>query len=324
MAISIKELLGERSLRLRSVTDEDLLQKRFSNNRVQKPGLILTGNGGKLKPDTIQVLGESEIIFLNTAAGKDALKALKIIEDSNPIILIITKGIEAPQSLLDFVKEHSFVLLATTLTTSNLISRLSGYLEDKTAPTETIHGVFLDVLGMGVLITGSSAMGKSECALDLIGRGHQLVADDAVIVKRHFPSTLIGTSAEQIRHFIEVRGIGIMNVKELFGITAIREKKQLDFVVQLVPWDKDTSFDRLGFDEETFEILGLEVPINRIPIIPGRSTATLVEAAARNQLSRLMGYSPMDELQARVSQSMEDAVLSPGELPGEPYDKEEG
>lgn len=305
MSILIKELIEERSLRLKPLNDEKLLSLELDNALVQKPGLMLTGKGGDLRPNTLQVFGASEITFFNKGTDEEILKALEIVKESTPAAIIISKGLESPKSLLDFTIENSFNLLSTTVSTSNLIERLTSYLEDKTAPMATLHGVFLDVLGMGVLITGASAMGKSECGLDLISRGHQLVADDAVLVKRHFPSTLIGTSAEQIRYFLEVRGIGIINVKELFGITAIREKKQLDLVIELIPWSKEIKFDRLGFESETYEILGLELPLNRIPIIPGRSTATLIEAAARHQLSRLMGYSTADELQKRLNTEMD-------------------
>ena len=154
----------------------------------------------------------------------------------------------------------------------------------------TTHGVLVDVLGVGILILGKSGIGKSECALDLITRGYRLIADDAVIIKRMPPTTLFGIASDIIKYHMEVRGLGIINVKDLFGITAIREKKQMDIVVELVKWDPDEEYDRLGFEEGQYEILGVKLPFLKIPVSPGRSIATIVEVAARNQLLKIMGY----------------------------------
>ncbi len=290
MGIPIKDLLKESRLRLKSRTGETGTSRELTTARIQKPGLLLTGLLGQLHPDRVQVFGAAEINYLNSLDSQQTKKTMAILSKPTIRAIIVTRGIEPPKFLVDFASEKSIALLTTPLSSSVFIERLVKHLEEGLSPTKTIHGVLVDVLGIGILILGKSGIGKSECALELVSRGYRLVADDVVIVNRRFPSTLFGTASNVARYYIEVRGLGILNVKELFGITAIRERKQMDIVVELVIWDTEEEYERLGFKETTIDILGVELPHLKIPVSPGRSVATVVELAARNQLLKIMGY----------------------------------
>lgn len=290
MGVPIKEILKESRLRLKARTGEIGLSRVLTTARIQKPGLLLTGLLGKLHPDRVQVFGAAEINYLKSLDARQIKKALDILSKPTIRAIVVTRGIEPPEFLADFAREKSVALLTTALTSSVFIERFVKHLEEGLSPTKTVHGVLVDVLGIGILILGKSGIGKSECALELVSRGYRLVADDVVLVNRRFPSTLFGTSTDLARYYIEVRGLGILNVKELFGITAIRERKQMDIIVDLVSWDTEEEYERLGFKETTMDILGVELPHLKIPVSPGRSVATVVELAARNQLLKIMGY----------------------------------
>jgi HPr kinase/phosphorylase len=285
MGIAIKEILKESRLRLKSRTGEMGLSRELTTARIQKPGLLLTGLLGDIHPDRVQVFGAAEVGYLKSLDGEKIKNVLRILSKPSIRAIVVTRGIEPPGFLLDFARGKSIALLTTSLTSSIFIERLVKFLEEGLAPTKTVHGVLVDVLGIGILITGKSGIGKSECALELVSRGYRLVADDVVLVNRRFPSTLFGTSSDVTRYYIEVRGLGILNVRELFGITAIREKKQMDIVVELV-------------------ILGVELPHLKIPVSPGRSVATIVEIAARNQLLKIMGYDSYRKFQEQHQSKM--------------------
>ena len=292
VTISVGALLKETAERLglKLVSGKNGFSKRINTSRIQKPGLLLTGLLEKLHPERIQIFGKAEVDYLNSLSS-DKLKAtLKLLEKVDAPCFIVTRKQKPPAVLLNLAEKKNIPLLTTHLTTSLFIERFTKYLEERLAPTTTMHGVLVDVLGVGVLILGKSGIGKSECALDLVTKGYRLVADDAVVIKRMSPTTLFGIASDVIKYHMEVRGLGIVNVKDLFGITAIREKKQMDIVVELVEWNPDEEYDRLGFEEGVYEILGVKVPFLKIPVSPGRSVATIVEVAARNQLLKIMGY----------------------------------
>ncbi len=295
MGVIVEELLGERALLLKCVSSSAVGLKRSINSpRIQKPGLLLTGRLEDLHSDRVQVLGWAEIGYLKSINSKKRTETLEIfLKPETPPVLIMTRGVTPPDFLLDFVKQNQIALFTTPLTSSVLIEGLLKFLDEELAPTHMLHGVLVDVLGIGLLITGKSGIGKSECALDLISRGYRLVADDVVLVRRSYPSTLFGMASDKIPYHIEVRGVGIVNVKDLFGITAIREKKQMDMVVELVTWDPKGEYERLGLDKQYYDILGVELPYLKIPVSPGRSVATIVEVAARNQILKIMGYDPV-------------------------------
>ena len=290
MGIALKELLKEIPLRLKVLGGDEWLMRELTSSRIQKPGLLLTGTLGEFHSDRIQIFGATEVEYLKSLDDDVLARTLSVLSENQLPAIVVTRGIKPPPFLIDFTRRNSIPLLKTALTSSVFIERVIKYLEEELAPTTSVHGVLVDVLGVGILIFGKSGIGKSECALELVSRGYRLVADDIVLVKRIHPSTLFGRSADLTRYHIEVRGLGILNVKELFGITAIREKKQMDIVVELVGWDTKVAYERLGFEDRTYEMLGVELPYLKVPVSPGRSVATIVEVAARNQILKIMGY----------------------------------
>ncbi len=287
------------------VAGEKGLDREISTSRIQKPGLLLTGLLEELHSDRVQIFGAAEIGYLNSLKEDKLRRTLGAIEKVNIPAVIVTRGIEPPKVLLDLCKRKHIPLFKTILTSSVFIEGIAKLLEEMLAPTATLHGVLVDVLGVGILITGKSGIGKSECALDLVARGYRLVSDDIVIVKRLPPALLIGTSSDVIRYHIEIRGLGIVNIKDLYGITAIRERKQMDMVVELVKWETDAEYERLGFEDVRSDILGVKLPYLRVPVSPGRSVATIVEVAARNQILKIMGHHPSKTIEAQLKKAME-------------------
>jgi len=215
--------------------------------------------------------------------------------------LIFTRGIEPPYPEIIRLGERAKIpILGTNLVTGEFIFRLNRFLEDYLAPSISLHGVLIDVYGIGVLILGQSGIGKSETALDLILRGHRLVADDIVEIRKQGQKTLIGKGTEVIKYHMEIRGLGIINVKDLFGIASIRDKKKIELVIELMEWDVNKDYDRLGLEEESYAILGVEIPHLTIPVRPGRNLTTIIEVAARNQLLKIKGYYSARDFQRRL------------------------
>src|SRR6185436_18481299 len=223
--------------------------------------------------------------------------------------VLITGGWEPPPDLLATSERCCVPVLRTPIATPVAISRVSTLLDDALAVREVLHGVLMDILGLGVLIVGDSGIGKSECGLDLVVRGHRLVADDTVEMRRRGETTLIGTCPELTRYHMEVRGLGLINIRDLFGVAAIRNAKRVELVVQLERWDPDRDVERLGIDELRYEILGIQVPLIRMPVAPGRSLGVLVEVAARNQLLRTRGLNAARDLAARLEQTLREKEL---------------
>ncbi|HHL39026.1 MAG TPA: HPr(Ser) kinase/phosphatase [Deltaproteobacteria bacterium] len=307
MGIPIKELLADSvaaRLALRVVAGAEGLGREIETSRIQKPGLLLTGLLEELHSDRVQILGAAEIGYLTSLDAADLERALGTLERARIPAVIVTRGIEPPAFLVELGDRNGIPVLASSHTSSVLIDRLTKFLEERLAPVTTLHGVFMDVLGVGILVLGKSGIGKSECALDLISRGHRLVADDVVVIKRMPPSVLFGTAVDLSRYHMEVRGLGIVNIKDLFGITAIRERKQMDIVVELVRWDPAGEYERIGLEEMSYEILGVELPYFVVPVSPGRSIATIVEVAARNQILKIMGYNSAREFARRLNKRL--------------------
>jgi HPr kinase/phosphorylase len=224
--------------------------------------------------------------------------------------VLLTGGLEAPPDLVIEAERAGVPLLSTHVGTATAIGKLTALLEDRLAVREVIHGVLVDVLGLGVLIVGESGIGKSECALDLVTRGHRLVADDAVEVRRRAASIIIGSCPELTRHHMEVRGLGVINLRDLFGVASTRTSKRVELVVQLERWEPQREYDRLGLDDSFFDLLGLRIPVIRMPVAPGRNLAILVEVAARNQLLKTRGIYAARNLAARL-----EAQLRTGQTP---------
>lgn len=305
--LSIQELLDdtEYGLNLSLLAGERGLSNRVDSPRIQKPGLALAGYTEHLHADRIQILGNTEISYLNQI---DQALAETCIEQlcSFPIsCFVITKGLEPPGFFLRKVEKAGIPTLNSPLQSSTFISLITKFLEERLLPYTHLHGVLMDVLGVGILLTGKSGIGKSECALDLVIRGHRLVADDMVMVKKKMPAALVGQAEESIQHLMEIRGLGIINIKDLYGVSSIREKKIVDIKLELVEWDPQHEYDRLGVDDRRAEILGVEIPHVIIPVRPGRNLGSIIEVAARNFLLKGMGYHSARDFQERLMARME-------------------
>jgi HPr kinase/phosphorylase len=289
------------------------LTRLITSPHVQKTGLALAGFHSYLKPGRVLIFGESEIRYLESLEHGARLEIMKLVLAHDFPCVLMTGGFNAPVDLVVEAERANLPLLRTSLVTPTAIAKLGSILEDSLAERTTIHAVLMDILGLGVLIAGESGIGKSECALDLIVRGHRLVADDTVEVRRRSETILIGTCPELTRHHMELRGLGVINIRELFGISSIRSSKRVELVVQLERWDQTREYERLGLDDEFYEILGLRVPHVRMPVAPGRNIAILVEVAARNQLLRSRGHHAARLLAQRLQHSLGRPAAHPAE-----------
>jgi len=311
--LSISELLSETEagLDLELLAGKRGLSRFVQAPRIQKPGLALAGYTKNLHADRIQVLGATELSYLAELLQRDRAKAEEHIAQLCALDIccfIVTKGLDPPDILLSAVENHDIPLLRSNHQSSTLISLLTQYLEERLLPQATVHGVLIDVLGVGVLLLGKSGIGKSECALDLVLRGHRLVADDIVKVRLKLPAVLFGEGNDLLHYHMEIRGLGIINIKHLFGVAAIRERKKIDLVIELVEWQDGQEYDRLGLEENLFELLGVKLPLLTIPVRQGRNMTTIVEVAARNQLLKEMGYHSAIEFEERLEQRMAETA----------------
>ena len=311
ICLSIKELLEDKEygLDLTLIAGERGLINPITSPRIQKPGLALAGYTDHFHPGRIQVLGNTEISYLNNIDKEKGIYTVKTLCDFKITSFIVTTGLVPPPYFVDIVEEAGIPTLNTPLNTSTFISLISKFLEEHLLPATHMHGVLIDVLGVGILLTGKSGVGKSECALDLIIRGHRLVADDMVYIKKKMPSSLVGQSVESIQHLMEIRGLGIINIKDLYGVSSIREKKIIDIMLELKEWDSDQEYDRLGIDDSKTDILGVEIPHIIIPVRPGRNLGSIVEVAARNFLLKGMGYNSALDFNDRLLSRMKARSL---------------
>lgn len=286
------------------------LDRRITSPYIQKTGLALAGFHEYLQPGRVLLYGDSELRFLETLPPVARQFALARSFEQQVPCLLVTSQAPLPPDLGEEADRAGLPVLVTTIPTAAAIGKVTALLEDRLAVREVVHGVLLDVLGLGVLLVGDSGIGKSECALDLVVRGHRLVADDTVEVRRRAESFVIGSCPELTRHHMEVRGLGLINVRDLFGVASTRTSKRVELVVQLERWDDQREYDRLGLDDRHYDLLGLRIPLVSMPVAPGRNLATLVEVAARNQLLRARGLHAARALAARL-----DASLAAGAIP---------
>jgi HPr kinase/phosphorylase len=282
----------------------DGLDRVITNPHIQKTGLALAGFHEYLKPGRVLIFGESEIRYLESLETAARVTSMRLALTLDFPCVLITGGFTPPLELIVEAERARLPLLKTAVATPMAIAKLSSLLEDSLAERVMLHAVLMDVLGLGVLIVGESGIGKSECALDLIVRGHRLVADDTVELRRRQETILIGACPELTRHHMELRGLGVINVMELFGIASTRSSKRVELVVQLERWDPTREYERLGLDDVFYEILGLRVPLIRMPVAPGRNIAILVEVAARNQLLRSRGHHAARALAEKLEQTL--------------------
>ncbi len=302
------ELFG---LPLELLAGADGLERVITSPHIQKTGLALAGFHEYLKAGRVLIFGESEIRYLESLETAARVASMRLALTLDFPCVLITGGFTPPVELVFEAERARVPLLKTATATPTAIAKLASILEDSLAERTIMHAVLMDVLGLGVLIAGESGIGKSECALDLIVRGHRLIADDTVEVRRRQEAILIGTCPELTRHHMELRGLGVINVKDLFGIASTRSSKRIELVVQLERWDPTREYERLGLDDDFYEILGLRVPLIRMPVAPGRNIAILVEVAARNQLLRSRGHHAARALAERLEETLRRGAITP-------------
>jgi HPr kinase/phosphorylase len=300
-SVEVSALLGDIAghLQIELLSDWEGLDRSILRPRIQKPGLALTGFVRHLYPDRAQVLGLTEIDYLLSISAEEADAALDAYCERELCVMILTRGLEPPEMLMAKAREKGIPVLRTQLMTSTFISRLTRFLEDQLSQRASIHGVLVDVLGVGLLLIGRSGVGKSEAALDLVLKGHRLVADDVVQVSVRPPDVVWGEATELHQHVMEIRGMGILNITTLFGVAAVRDAKKIEVVVELSHM-QDQDYDRLGTENNVWPILGVDVPLVRIPLQPGRNIASLIEVVARNQLLKYRGHNSAVEFQAKI------------------------
>ncbi|MGB7923939.1 MAG: HPr(Ser) kinase/phosphatase [Pyrinomonadaceae bacterium] len=280
-------------------------RRKLTAARIQKLGLALAGFTHYIHPGRLQIIGQSEIWFLGQLEPERRREAITNLALEKISCVLITKGLEPPPEFIEAAESASLPLLQTPLVSSIAINVVTDFLQVQLAPRVVRHGVLLDLYGLGVLLEGASGIGKSECALDLVARGHRLVSDDVVEVRRLGPDRLLGRAPELLREHLEIRGLGIINIRDLFGVSAISAAKAIDLSIKLERWDEAGDVDRLGIDAQAVEILGVNVPQVLIPVSPGRNLSTLVETAVRVQLLRVRGYDAAQAFVARHSEMLE-------------------
>jgi HPr kinase/phosphorylase len=317
VATVLRDLAEIRGVDLELVAGAGGVSRRITNPHPQKTGLALSGFDQYLREGRVLVLGESEVRFLESLTPDDRTAVVRRVFAHAIPCLVVTAGFDAPPELYAEADRANLPLMRARGATPLVMARLSAALDAYLAPTTVVHGVLMDILGLGVLIVGESGIGKSECALDLVVRGHRLVADDAVELRARAEAFLIGTCPELTQHHMEIRGLGLINVQDLFGVASTRRSKRVELIVQLERWDPTREYDRLGLDEVHYETLGVRVPMIRRPVAPGRNLAILVEVAARNQLLRHGGLNSArrlaDKLDAELGHARETADLEFGE-----------
>ncbi len=297
--VHIKDLIDE--FRLELVHGERGIHRTISTSDISRPGLEMAGYFAYYPADRLQLLGKTELSFVNGLDERIRKERLrKLCREQTPGI-IISRGWEVPPELGEAAEEMGLPILRSQLTTTRLSSRLTNYLESKLAPTTAVHGVLVDIYGIGVLITGASGVGKSETALELVKRGHRLVADDSVEIRQEDEKTLVGSSPDLIQHLLEIRGLGIINVMTLFGAGAIRNFKKIALTIHLETWNQNKTYDRLGLDEETMKIIDCELPKLTVPVRPGRNLAVIIEVAAMNFRLKRMGVNAAQQFSDKLN-----------------------
>ena len=273
---------------------------------VNRPGLQLIGFYDYFDNNRIQILGKVELTYLEQFGYEKRYEYLEKLFKTNVPAIIITRGMQVGPEMFELAEKYNMTLLRTEESTSNLMSALISYLNVQIAPRITRHGVLVEVYGEGILILGESGVGKSEAAIELLKRGHRLVADDAVEIKRVSTKTLVGSSPEIIRHFVELRGIGVIDVKEIFGIGAVKDTESIDLIIHLEPWEEGKQYDRLGMVDEYTNIMGINIPSMTVPVKIGRNIAVIIEVAAMNNRQKRMGYNAAVELNNRLMNRMRE------------------
>ncbi len=304
--VTVFDILKQFSLHSLCSTETGL-NRNIEVADLSRPGIEITGYFNFYPAERVQLLGKTELSYLANLTGEEKKDRFDKLGRKETPCFIITRGQSAPEELIEMACLRDIPVLSTDLPTTRIGSMLTNYLEHRLAPTTLVHGVLIDVSGIGVLITGKSGVGKSETGLALIKRGHRLVADDAVEIRKNPDLTLVGSAPPLIRNLIELRGIGIVNVMTLFGAESVRPMKKITIVINLEMWDEKKQYDRLGLDEENIEILGVKLPLFNIPVRPGRNLASLIEVAAMNHRVKRMGHHAALDFSNRLNEVLEDS-----------------
>ena len=310
VATVLRDLADSRSLDLELLAGGAGLDRRITIPHTQKTGLALSGFDAYLRGGRVLVFGESEIRYLETLEPPDRTAVVRRVLSHDLPCLLITDGFDTPQELSVEADRARVPLLRTRAATPEAMARLSAVLDTYLEARGIVQGVLMDILGLGVLVVGESGIGKSECALDLVVRGHRLVADDAVELRSRAQSFVLGSCPELTQHHMEIRGLGLINVQDLFGVASTRTSKRVELVVQLERWEPGREYDRLGIDDNYYDLLGIRIPMIRMPVAPGRNVAILVEVAARNQLLRTRGHNAARRLVQRLNEELDAAAMS--------------
>ncbi|MBQ7500032.1 MAG: HPr(Ser) kinase/phosphatase [Clostridia bacterium] len=295
--IRLSELIEDLSLEPIYVPEEDVIIK---NANINRPGLPLTGFFEHFEPSRIQIIGMTEYYYLRKLPEEEHIKRVEAFLEQEPIAIIYSTSLKPSDIMRKCAKYYNIPLMVTEVPTSAFMAQLIGKLSVSLAPSITRHGVLVEVYGEGILILGDSGIGKSETAIELVKRGHRLIADDAVELRKVSDKTIVGRAPAIIRHYIELRGIGIVDVKRIFGMGAVKDTEKIDLVINLEPWQQGKTYDRMGIDAEYTDIMGIKILSNTIPVHPGRNLAVIIEIAAMNNRQKRMGYNTAEEFNKAI------------------------
>ncbi|MCD8503305.1 MAG: HPr(Ser) kinase/phosphatase [Bacillaceae bacterium] len=302
--VTVKDLVEKLGLEL--ISGEEGIYRPITTSDLSRPGMEMAGYFTYYPAERVQLLGKTELTFFQQLSSEEKVDRMERLCTYDTPAIMISRGLDVPEELIEAAKKVGVPLMRSKLTTTKLSSKLTSYLENELAPMTALHGVLIDIYGIGVLITGSSGVGKSETALDLVRRGHRLVADDSVEIRQEHDGMLVGRSPDLIQHLLEIRGLGIINVMTLFGAGAVRANTQIHLALHLELWDQKKTYDRLGLDEDKLRVFDTEIPKVTVPVRPGRNLAVIVEVAAMNFRLKRMGINAAEQFSERLSSVIEE------------------
>ncbi len=296
----------EQRMKLRLLNGGAGLEKEITERNIHRPGLALAGYVELFTFNRVQVFGNTEMRYLDHLPLEERISSFRTLFQFDIPCIIVTNSNHLDKELLEIATAHNVPILETPIETTKFVYLMSDFLDDQFAPQTVIHGSFIDVYGIGVLIIGRSGIGKSEIALDLVERGHRLVADDVVMITRKGEEILMGSGTDLVKHFMEIRGLGLIDVRSMFGVRAIRVQKRVEVVVELQDWSPDEDYTRTGLDDETIAILAAEIPLVKLPIFPGKNITVIVEVIALNHLLKHYGYDAAREFTQRLERMIDE------------------
>lgn len=299
----------KKDLALSLITEPETLNKKLSSPHVNRPGLALAGYLEVFSSERVQVFGETEVRYLQSRNEDDLIGCIRDMFKTDIPCIIVSKGLTLPPVIEYIANDLNIALLSSRLSTINLIEHLSRYLHDVFALEKTIHATLVDVFGLGILLTGKSGIGKSECALDLVHRGHSLVGDD-LITLRYLDDQLIGRPGREFGHFMEIRGVGFVNAERMFGIERTRRQKTIDLQIELMPWQENMDYERIGLVNNYAEHLGVKIPIIYLPVSPGKNVSVIVEVAAMNMILKGVGYDAAEDFNRKVNEEIRKKTIN--------------